>query len=159
MGQNAILDPLDKSKISSFVASGLLDDAAKRLQEKISPFFYRVKKSDLGLLPANFNEPCVIPMNKIERTIYDLIIDRIREDRDNNIHQDSSNNTALYRLRRGRIMRLRQCISNTSLLNTAFEIPSGYSQGDFEDDNDLMSSIAEKILHYSEQEFLPKLKH
>lgn len=157
-GQNAILDPLDKSKISSSVASGLLDDAAKSLQEKISPFFYRVKKSDLGLLPANFNEPCVIPMNKIERTIYDLIIDRIREDRDNNIHHDSSNNTALYRLRRGRIMRLRQCISNTSLLNTAFEIPSGYSQGDFEDDNDLMSSIAEKILHYSEQEVPAKIE-
>ena len=43
------------------------------LREKISPFFYRVRKRELGLIPQNFNPPILLKMNYYEKLIYDAI--------------------------------------------------------------------------------------
>ncbi len=93
--------------------------AAKELLVKsIGPLFYRVRKSDLGLLPPLFHDPIMLEMNQYERKIYEAIENRIR-----NYSQDDylKSIDLITQLRRGRIMRLRQCVSYTKLLLKSLE--------------------------------------
>jgi len=88
------------------------------LKETIGPNFYRVRKSELGLIPPVFHSPYVIPMNKYEKKIYEAIIKKIRF----YSKQDYLENMELImKLRRGRIIRLRQCVSYAKLLSSALE--------------------------------------
>ena len=105
--------------------------ASQILQTCIEPLFYRVRKKDLGLKPQNFNKPYLIEMNKYEKILYDSIkksiIDLTQEDYLKNID-------LLKQLKRGRMIRLRQCVSYASLLSTAIE---NYSESLIEDSSDL----------------------
>lgn len=75
--------------------------------------FYRVTKADLGLTRPIFHPPIMIPMNEHEQFIYDAITLRIR----NSAKFDYSKNAdVLTRLRRARILRLRQCSAYVGLL-------------------------------------------
>ncbi len=92
--------------------------AKELLVESIGPLFYRVRKSDLGLLPPLFHDPIMLEMNRYERKIYDAIENRIR-----NYSQDDylKSIDLITQLRRGRIIRLRQCVSYTKLLLKSLE--------------------------------------
>ncbi len=75
--------------------------------------FYRVTKADLGLTQPVFHPPIITPMNEHEQFVYDAITLRIR----NNAKFDYSKNAeVLTRLRRARILRLRQCSAYVGLL-------------------------------------------
>jgi len=119
------------------------------LKLNIGPLFYRVRKSDLGLVPAHFHPPCVIPMNKYENEIYhaieNKIIDYSRQDYLRNIE-------LVKRLRRGRIIRLRQCVSYAKLLLSALE---GYDEDLIND----KSHLAELIYKYDRLEIPAKIHH
>ncbi len=123
------------------------DKASFILQECIEPLFYRVRKKDLGLKPQVFNKPYLIKMNQHERTLYDSIkksiINITKEDYLLNID-------ILNKLKRGRMIRLRQCVSYAKLLTTAIE---DYNEELIENKSDLRYLISQ----YDEQEIPAKM--
>ncbi len=119
-----------------------LPEAAEILDNAIGPLFYRVRKADLGLAPQEFHPPIQVKMKKNERLVYDSILDRIREVSQSDYFR---NIELLRRLRRGRMMRLRQCLSYTALLGSAV---SEYSENLLGGD----LSLADVIRKYDELE-------
>lgn len=92
--------------------------AKELLVERIGPLFYRVRKSDLGLIPPSFHDPIMIEMNRYERQIYNAIENKIR---DYSLDDYLKSIDLITQLRRGRIIRLRQCVSYTKLLLKSLE--------------------------------------
>lgn len=132
----------DKRRISMFIDRQDFKQASEVLNSSIGPLFYRVRKSDLGLAPQTFHDPVLIPMNEHERTIYDSILDKIQIASQQDYFRDLD---LVLRLRRGRMIRLRQCMSYIKLLTTALD---DYDEELFEDDK----SIASLIHSYDELE-------
>jgi len=123
--------------------------AKRMLKESIGSLFYRVRKSELGLIQPIFHPPYALQMNKYERLIYDAIENKIR----NYSKQDYLKNIDLVRiLRRGRIIRLRQCVSYTKLLSKAIE----NSKEKLIDDE---SDLAQLIYDYDNLEVPAKLEY
>jgi len=88
------------------------------LDQKIGPLFYRVRKKDLGLLPQIFHPVKSIKMNKYEEMIYKAIEKKIV-----NYSETAflNNVDIIMQLRKGRMMRLRQCVSYAGLLAKPIE--------------------------------------
>jgi len=124
------------------------DSAQKLLNTYIGPLFYRVRKSDLKLAAQIFKEPYRIQMNKYERIIYDSILDRIK-----NLSKDDyfQNIDLLIRLRRGRMIRLRQCLSCSSLLKSAV---TEYNENLTQEN----ASLCDIIMHYNDLEKPKKME-
>lgn len=103
----------------------------------------------MGLKPQNFHEPEIIHMNTYERKIYDAIVQKIstyaKDDFLKNIE-------LVVKLRRGRMMRLRQCLSYTKLLNTVID---DYDEDILIEENDLKYLI----INYDELETPAKLDY
>jgi len=131
-------DPLTSStkiKIQQYEKNKEYQQIKDILKIKIGPLFYRVRKKDLQLKPATFHDPTKIQMNKYEKLIYDLIENRIVEFS----KEDYLKNTEVVkRLRRGRIIRLRQCVSYPHLLLNAVE---GYDEDVLGGETDLVRII------------------
>lgn len=121
--------------------------AAEILNDAIGPLFYRVRKAELGLAPQEFHPPITIQMHHYERLVYDSILDRVRDLSQKEYFRDID---LLLRIRKGRMMRLRQCLSSVALLNTAVD---EYTENLFGDD----MSIADIITHYDDLEVPAKL--
>jgi SNF2 family DNA or RNA helicase len=136
-----------RSKIERFTHRKEPAKAAQVLSEAIGPLFYRVRKSDLGLAPQIFHAPILVPMRKYERLVYDSIIERIRYASQSDFFRDFD---LLVRLRRGRMVRLRQCVSYTALLTTAVQ---EYNEELIDD-----PSVADIIRHYDSLEVPAKLE-
>ena len=126
------------------------ETARKILEPLIYPFYYRVRKSDLHLATPQFLDPISIRMNSIERELYNSINRRIRllsmDDCDIEFE-------LLQRLRRGRLMRLRQTLSYCGLLSTALDELPDYREDLFGDD----AALAEKIARYDVLEIPAKI--
>lgn len=119
------------------------------VKNKVNPFFYRVKKSDLGLIPAKFHPPYVISMNKYEKIIYDAVQRKIKDF----AQEDYMKNIDLVEsLWKGRIIRLRQCVSYTKLISSSIE---NYKEEFFKEDNYLAGIICD----YDSLEKPAKLDH
>ena len=108
----------EKTKISIFIQRKEFEHASELLNSLIGPLFYRVRKSDLGLADQVFHNPVLIPMSQHERLIYDSILDKVQIASQQDYLQ---NLNLVMRLRRGRMIRLRQCLSYTKLLATALD--------------------------------------
>ncbi|HRH50463.1 MAG TPA: DEAD/DEAH box helicase [Panacibacter sp.] len=119
------------------------------LDNSIGPLFYRVRKSDLNLKAQNFFSPQLIKMGEYERIIYDATFKRIK-----NYSKDDyyKNIDFVNKLGRGRIMRLRQCVSYPKLLNSAIE---EYDENLFTDLTDLKNIIRQ----YDKLEVPGKIKY
>lgn len=131
------------------IVHGSPQDAVDILDRKVGPLFYRVRKQDLGLTPQDFREPTLIPMNPTERQLYNAIVSRMRALPLALTRQDWD---ALVRLRRGRLIRLRQCASYPALLRTS--IP--------ESDEDVTGGdpqLTRLIREYDQRETPAKLVH
>lgn len=137
-----------KHRIEFLTQQNEFAEASEVLDEAVAPLFYRVRKEDLGLAPQQFHEPIQVPMHKYEKLVYDAILDRIRQVSQSDYFR---NIDLIMRLRRGRIMRLRQCLSYTVLLGTAVE---KYSENLLEDN----LSLADVIRHYDKIETPAKLE-
>lgn len=137
----------DKHRISMHMGRREFSQASEVVNNAIGPLFYRVRKSDLKLAPQVFHNPVLIPMNEHERTIYDSILDKIQFASQQDYFRDLN---LILRLRRGRMIRLRQCLSYIKLLTTALD---DYDETLFEDDK----SIANLIYKYDELEKPGKL--
>ena len=131
---NKIFNEEDKTKISILATRNQDEKIHTILNEKISPFFYRVRKKDLGLKPQYF-EKITVKMNHYESIVYNAIFHRLlnlsRDEYEKNISLHES-------IAKGRMMRLRQSLSYTKLLSTSIE---GYTEKFFSDDFDLTNII------------------
>ena len=130
------IEDRSKSQIEYFEKHKMIPDAKMLLDQRIGPLFYRVRKIDLGLTPPFFHEPILVKMNKYEGLLYEAIVKKIR----NYSKEDYIKNIDLVqRLTRGRIIRLRQCISYSKLMNTAID---DYDENLLLDEKNLASLIA-----------------
>jgi SNF2 family DNA or RNA helicase len=142
------LSQADRSRIDLYAQRKRDADARNLLDERIGPLFYRVRKQDLGLAPQVLHPPTVVQMNKYERLAYDHIIDNVKSLSKEDHFRDLD---LVLRLRRGRMVRLRQAVSYAKLLGTAV---TEYKEN-------LIGtgvSLAEIVKHYDDFETPAKLQ-
>lgn len=84
----------------------------EKLIERISPFFIRIKKSDLDLPEPIYNEPISVPMDNQQREIYEHIEAKYVA----YFEKHLSDGSFIDKLKKGKIVRLRQCATNPNLL-------------------------------------------
>lgn len=113
-----IFNESERRRLRQFSNSGEHSKARQILESRIFPFFYRVRKNDLGLTEPQFIEPITVVMKPIERQLYDLVIKRIRSLSKYDNDRDSS---IILKLRRARVTRMRQSLSFSALLSSVFE--------------------------------------
>jgi SNF2 family DNA or RNA helicase len=142
------LNQSERSRIDLYTQKRKDAEAGAFLDQRIGPLFYRVRKNDLGLAPQVLHPPVRVQMNKYERLAYDSILDNIKTLSKEDYFRDLD---LLLRLRRGRMMRLRQAVSYAKLLGTAV----------LEYNEDLLGtklSLADLIKHYDDLETPAKLQ-
>lgn len=93
------------------------DQRVSRLISNISPYFIRIRKSDLNIPPATVHPPVLVDMGPIQRRIYDFIekkyIDSMITDR---LSDSSSRFKSM--LAQARTIRLMQAASDPSMLKS-----------------------------------------
>ncbi len=112
-----------------------MEASKKLLVESIGPLFYRVRKSDLSLLPPIFHDPNIIDMNSYEKRIYNAIENKIRDYSQEDYLKSID---LITQLRRGRITRLRQCVSYAKLLLKSID---NYPENLVDEDSELIKII------------------
>lgn len=129
------------------------------LKENLSPYFIRIKKSDLNL-PSTSDEVVSIQMSPLQREIYDFIESKYIPD----FSKDSSG-TVKDALNKAKLIRLRQASTNPSLLRKPLKdaLESGeYSydpNSEFTTDSDVIVNDSEffnKINSYPKNEIPAK---
>lgn len=145
--ENSPLSEDDKIQISIWEKNKKNEEVKTLLENNIGPLFYRVRKKDLGLIPAVFHDPIIVSMKEVEKTIYNSVKAKIFELNQSDYFR---NENVLNNLWKGRMMRLRQAVSYPKLLHSAID---DYSEK-FIDDSDLQS----KIQNYDKIEISGKLE-
>ena len=130
------------------------DRRVKDLIARISPFFIRVKKSDLNLPEPIYHQPKSISMTPIQRIIYDAI---------EKMAMHTFENTSLTEFfSKAALIRLRQAASNPNLLNKPLD---DYYENEDEievqsiplnNEINVDSNILFLIRHYNEKEIPSK---
>ncbi len=111
---NQPIEDSSKNKLLLLERNEKIEDAREILNDKVGPLFYRVRKDDLGLKPAVFHPPIVLRMNRFEKKIYDAIERQIKS---YSLDEYLPNIDFINKLKRGRMIRLRQCTSYLHLLS------------------------------------------
>lgn len=148
---NTVVSGEIRGHIERYEKNNDYEKASEILDLAVGPLFYRVRKKELGLKPQIFHNPIKISMNENEKRIYNAIIGKIWQysSRDEFL-KDAISDVAI-KLKRGRMMRLRQIFSYAKLLSTAID---DYDET-LLDDKDL-----EKIIYkYDEIEIPGKLEY
>ena len=127
-----------------------------RLIKNISPYFIRIRKSDLNIPPATVHPPVLVEMGVIQRRIYDFIEKKYV---DAMMQEETSDTSSRFKamLAQARMIRLMQAASDPSMLKTPLhefmeddECPVEAYQAI--DDADVLSAI----LAYEEKEIPAK---
>ncbi len=116
--ENTPLSNDDKIQINTWEKNKKNENVKELLDSHIGPLFYRVRKKDLGLIPAVFHEPIIVQMKDVEKTIYEAVKAKIFELDQSDYFR---NENILQNLWRGRMMRLRQAVSYPKLLLSAID--------------------------------------
>lgn len=96
------------------------DERVPDLINNISPFFIRVKKSDLNIPPAEYRE-ITVPMSDSQRAVYDAIENKLMDS------FDDEDTPYLKKIRQAKMIRLMQAATNPELLR--------YSLAEITDEN------------------------
>lgn len=131
------------------------DGRVSDLINKISPYFIRIKKSDLKLPDPVFHEPIMVDMGPVQQTIYDAIVEmavkRFEDD------------TLSAAFKKSAAIRLRQASSNPSLLKKPLQGLFTYDEDDdayqevYDDEIDVDNKIIDLINNYDSLEVPPRL--
>ncbi|MFD1991774.1 DEAD/DEAH box helicase [Paenibacillus nicotianae] len=124
------------------------------LIKDISPYFIRIKKSDLHLPPAINNPPIILDMGHHQRSIYEFIEKKYLD-----YFVDKTNSNDIRgALIKARLVRLTQAATNPSLLSKPIDqyfIEQGLSDRTYIDD----SEIINKIINYNKLEIPIKFQY
>jgi len=89
-----------------------LDNRIEKLIDNISPYYMRIKKTDLENMPEPIEiEPVMVKMDTIQRHIYDSLESKTVEE-----YLKNGKSSVLKRLRSAKLIRLMQVASNPGLL-------------------------------------------
>lgn len=131
------------------------DGRVSDLINKISPYFIRIKKSDLKLPEPIFHEPILVDMGPVQQAIYDAIVEmavkRFEDD------------TLSAAFKKSAAIRLRQASSNPSLLKKPLQGLFTYDEDDddyqevYDDEIDVDNRIIDLINNYDSLETPPRL--
>lgn len=126
-----------------------LGDEARisRLITNISPYFIRIRKSDLNIPPATVHPPVLVPMGPIQQRIYDFIEKKYVDELMNEGTVDTSSKFKAM-LAQARMIRLMQAASDPSMLKSPLRDFMEESECPIEayqaiDDSDVLKSIIE----------------
>jgi len=148
--KNVIGFPINYLQILSEEKTPKARQDIKILIENVSPFFIRVKKSDLGLPDPIENEPIIVSMSKSQKVIYEYIEKKYIDYFEHETKADGFIN----KLQKAKLVRLMQCVTNPKLLNKALESyldEEGLSSNLNIDDKEVMKLIKS----YSPQDEIP----
>ena len=118
-----------------------------RLINNISPYFIRIRKSDLNIPPATVHPPILVSMGPLQQRIYDFIEKKyMKEFMDDETSDISSNFKAV--LAQARTIRLMQAASNPAMLKSPlkdFLVDENFPVEAYQaiDDSDVLKSIIE----------------
>lgn len=135
----------------SNMSSNADDERVPDLIEKISPFFIRVKKSDLNIPPATYKE-ITVPMSDSQRAVYDAIENRLMES-----FGDGSDSPYLRKIRQAKIIRLMQVATNPEMLRHSLsEVrdEEGFSYVESEEDNNFINNILQFVDNETPAKFI-----
>jgi len=135
--ENETIESGTRIKLQSLEKSNKIDEAKEILESRVGPLFYRVRKKDLGLTEPIFHAPIVLKMNHYEKTIYDAIEKQIRS---YSMEDYLLNIDFVNKLKRGRMIRMRQTVSYLPLLTKAID---SYKEDIFKNLKDLRYIISE----------------
>lgn len=116
-----------------------------RLINNISPYFIRIRKSDLGIPPAIVHPPVFVPMGSLQQRIYDFIEKKYMDEL---MADGSANTSSRFKsvLAQARTIRLMQAASDPAMLKSPLrnffedeDIPIETYQAI--DDSDVLKSI------------------
>ena len=125
------------------------DSRVPDLINKISPFFIRVKKSDLGIPPATFEE-VIVPMSENQRNLYDILEQHTMSGLNADLESPY-----LKRLQQAKMIRLMQLATNPSLLKHSL----GYvydENGNIIQESEEDKAYIQEISQFSSDEIPPK---
>ena len=116
-----------------------------RLIENISPYFIRIRKSDLNIPPATIHPPIYVPMGPLQQRIYDFIEKKYMDEFMADGSQGASSRFRIA-LAQARTIRLMQAASDPAMLRAPLqdffeeeELPIEAYQA--VDDSDVLKSI------------------
>jgi len=127
------------------------DKRIPELVDQVSPYFVRIRKSDLGLPVPIENEPVVVKMGNHQAEIYNYIENKYMDFF--RAHMGSSNLNSMFS--KARLVRLMQASTNPALLKKPIDLyfqELGIGNETFIDDSD----IIDKILKYETLEIPQK---
>ncbi len=119
------------------------DMRINRMIENISPFFIRIKKSDLGIPTAIIHDPIFVDMGPVQQRIYDYIEKKfISELLEGNQTDGGSRFKAL--LMHAKVIRLMQAATNPSMLKAPI---CDFLQEDYNSQETYPSIMNEEVIH------------
>ncbi len=130
------------------------EKACAYLVQAIDPLYYRVRKKDLGLKRQIPHPEIYVDMKDVERYIYDCLRRRISE---LNEQLDEEDFELSVLLRKGRLIRLRQCVSYPKMLLKKISGMPEYKENLIEGIKD--STLEDKIKNYDTLETPAKFEH
>ena len=122
-----------------------------RLIDNISPYFIRIKKSDLNIPSATINPPVLVPMGPLQQRIYDFIEKKYM---DEFMADGATDATSRFKsaLAQARTIRLMQAASDPAMLRAPLrdffideDVPIEVFQAI--DDSDILKSILDYEAH------------
>lgn len=119
------------------------DYRVNSLIEQISPYFIRVKKSDLNIPKPTIHPPIIVKMKDEQRKIYDFIESKYMQD-----VSDSNDKQFKNSIVKARLIRLMQAATNPALLSQPlqdFAAEEGLDLSDIDED----TSIINAVMQYS----------
>ena len=132
------------------MSNNRFDPRIDQLIDNISPFFIRIKKSDLNLPPIKNHAPDIIHMGPVQREIYDFIENQYI----GYFEDNEATLAATAELTKARFIRLMQAATNPDLLRQPLELffaEQGLGDDLYIDD----SAVIDKILRYKQLEPVP----
>ena len=123
------------------------DSRVPKLMDNISPYFIRLRKSDLELPPATEHDPIIVPMKDSQRRIYDFIEERFVEEANKETKESALHNILV----RAKMIRLQQVATNPALLNeplSSFSEEAGEDLASVEADD---ASIMKDIMRFYDE--------
>ncbi|MDN3427443.1 DEAD/DEAH box helicase [Microbacterium sp. APC 3898] len=133
------------------MTKGQSDPRVDVLIDKLSPYFVRIKKSDLGLPEKKENDPILVEMDKSQEYIYRKIEKKVLSSLKDEDFEDSF----LSKLQKAKLIRLMQAASNPKLLLKPLIDEYGTSINDSFIDDDDDKELIEAIYSYADAEKFP----